>query len=316
MPRAEITPCPTHAALHIRDTTDAHLVFEAVRLNILPLVKRRLPPSARAQLQSGNVFVWEESDSEDGLVRWTEGRRWSQSRMRGDFLFYDEKIGTTTEEKQAKSARRAMKAAESSALLPAPLKRKDRPSKLDGLTKHTYSVMVQTPGAAGARKWHIVAYYLPRELPHLPVVEDYSYLRNIRVPAGVFLSNSHPYPYGESLEWLTRPLETGGSSTPSSTQGSLSPVIAPSELDPPLRDVTVPPFPRFPGGHTILLPPISSAHSSTTLPSLSSLGYLAPRPPPFHKYFPTASRTASCHYNSMSNFADDRRVLDKLRVVI
>jgi hypothetical protein len=62
----------------IRDVADAHKVLEAVRLNILPLIRRRLVAQERAQLRSGNVFVWEEAEDSDegGLVRWTEGRRW------------------------------------------------------------------------------------------------------------------------------------------------------------------------------------------------------------------------------------------------
>jgi Gti1/Pac2 family transcription factor len=63
--------------------------------------------------------------------------------MREPFLFYEEKVQTTAEEKQAKADRRARKAsssdsqAASAALLP--LRRQDRPSKPDGLTKQTYS---------------------------------------------------------------------------------------------------------------------------------------------------------------------------------
>ncbi|KAJ7087434.1 gluconate transport inducer 1/Pac2, partial [Mycena epipterygia] len=176
-------------ALDIRDITDAHRVLEAVRLNILPLVRRRLLPHERTQLRSGNVFVSEESEYEDGLVRWTEGRRWSQSKMRGDWLFYEEKVETTVAEREAKAARRAMRASESSQLVPAPPKRKDRPSKVGGLIKQTYSVTVQLPGTVRARRWHIVAYFLARDSAQLPVVEDYDYLRSIRVPTGVFVNS-------------------------------------------------------------------------------------------------------------------------------
>ncbi|KAJ6565728.1 Gti1/Pac2 family-domain-containing protein [Mycena sp. CBHHK59/15] len=182
--------CP-HLEEDIRDIADAHRVFEAVRLNVLPLIRRRLVAHERAQLKSGNVFVWEESEDSDegGLVRWTEGRRWSQSRMRGDYLFYEEKIETTHEEKQAKAARRASKASDSTKILPAPLKRKDRPSKVDGLTKQTYSVTVHMPGTSQTRKWHIVAYFSACDYTRLPVVDNYDYLRCIRVPDGVFTSN-------------------------------------------------------------------------------------------------------------------------------
>ena len=70
----------------IRNANDAHRIFEAVRLGLLPLVTRRLTPTERDLLRSGQVFVWEEGSSsgggaEDGtpsagLERWTDGRRW------------------------------------------------------------------------------------------------------------------------------------------------------------------------------------------------------------------------------------------------
>lgn len=63
-------------ALDVRDARDAHIVLEAVRLNMLPLIRRRLTASEREQLVSGNVFVWEEAEHDGGLLRWTDGRRW------------------------------------------------------------------------------------------------------------------------------------------------------------------------------------------------------------------------------------------------
>ena len=101
------------------------MLFEAVRLNVLPLITRRLNGNERAQLRSGNIFVWEESESKGGLSRWTDGRRWydiqlyysivfehrfprSQSRMRGDFLWYEEQIEMSQDERDAKAARRCV----------------------------------------------------------------------------------------------------------------------------------------------------------------------------------------------------------------
>ena len=52
--------------LDLRDARDAHVVFEAVRLKILPLVTRRLTAIEREQLTSGNVFVWEEAEHKQG----------------------------------------------------------------------------------------------------------------------------------------------------------------------------------------------------------------------------------------------------------
>jgi hypothetical protein len=69
--------------LHVRDARDAHTVFEAVRLGLLRPVTRRLNEVERSMyITSGAIFVWEESDDDLGLKRWTDGRVWSQSRMR------------------------------------------------------------------------------------------------------------------------------------------------------------------------------------------------------------------------------------------
>lgn len=89
---------------------------------------------------------------------------------------------------------------------PAPIRRQDRPSKPDGLTKQTYSTHVYTRRGEPPRKWHVVAYFSVCSCRHgalgvrvlidlqgddytrLPVVENYEYLRNIRVPEGIFTS--------------------------------------------------------------------------------------------------------------------------------
>lgn len=74
---------PTHNRLHVRDARDAHTVFEAVRRGLLQPVTRRLNEVERSMyITSGAIFVWEESDDDLGLKRWTDGRVWSQSRMR------------------------------------------------------------------------------------------------------------------------------------------------------------------------------------------------------------------------------------------
>jgi Gti1/Pac2 family transcription factor len=74
---------PTHTRLHVRDARDAHTVFEAVRQGLLQPVTRRLNEVERSMyIKSGAIFVWEESDDDLGLKRWTDGRVWSQSRMR------------------------------------------------------------------------------------------------------------------------------------------------------------------------------------------------------------------------------------------
>jgi hypothetical protein len=50
--------------------------MEAVRQEMLPIVRRRLLSNEREALKSGHVYVWEEALEEGGLLRWTDGRRW------------------------------------------------------------------------------------------------------------------------------------------------------------------------------------------------------------------------------------------------
>jgi hypothetical protein len=69
--------CVSHRPwIDIRDARDAHIILEAVRLGVLPLITRRLSSTEREQLCSGHVFVWEEAEFKGGLERWTDGRRW------------------------------------------------------------------------------------------------------------------------------------------------------------------------------------------------------------------------------------------------
>ncbi|KIY44419.1 hypothetical protein FISHEDRAFT_29675, partial [Fistulina hepatica ATCC 64428] len=172
----------------LRDAKDARILLEAVRRGILPLIKRRIIFNENRKLTSGSVFVWEEDEEEGGLLRWTDGRRWSQSRMRGDYLYYEEKVEITPEEKELKAARRAHRTSNPNVALPPPTRRKDRPSKIDGLTKQTYSAIVQLPGTPRIRRWHVVAYFEVRFFLLLPVIDHYHYLRDINVPRGVFQS--------------------------------------------------------------------------------------------------------------------------------
>ena len=73
---------PTHPRLHVRHVYDAQTILEAVRLGRLRIVSRRLNDAERDEfIRSGSVFVWEESEEESGLRRWTDGRSFGQSRM-------------------------------------------------------------------------------------------------------------------------------------------------------------------------------------------------------------------------------------------
>jgi Gti1/Pac2 family transcription factor len=51
---------PTCTRLRVRTPYDAHVIFHAVSLDLLPMVSRRLDTEERRSISSGCVFVWEE----------------------------------------------------------------------------------------------------------------------------------------------------------------------------------------------------------------------------------------------------------------
>ncbi|EKM75094.1 hypothetical protein AGABI1DRAFT_123355 [Agaricus bisporus var. burnettii JB137-S8] len=286
---------------YIRDAHDAHVVLEAVRQNVLPLIKRRLLASEREQLQSGHVYVWEEAQDDGGLLRWTDGRRWSQSRMRGDYLFYEEKIETTQEERDAKAARRACRASDPSVIIPPPVRRKDRPSKPNGLTKQTYSVTVHLPGTSEIRKWHVVAYFSGSDFSRLPVIERYDYLRNIRVPNGVFISNKN---------LCGKPDRPSYASDDSEIYDDPPPTLVYAHH----HGLSV----NFPAMSSLqpAIPPYATSGSRRPLPSINSL---EPAQEARKPVLPTP-RNSSQQKGSPTAYAplssEDRRVLDSFRVVL
>ncbi|KAK7692223.1 hypothetical protein QCA50_003847 [Cerrena zonata] len=150
---------PTCTGIRIRHTEDANRIFHAVALGHLQLYRRRLTVEERRSIHTGCIFVWEERNTSaeatgEGIERWTDGRRWSCSKVKLDFLFYQEKLPDVKDEQIAAFM---------------------RPNQL---VKQTYSVFVQTP--FGRKKWHLVAYYTPDTRDHLHSVDDIPLLRDLR----------------------------------------------------------------------------------------------------------------------------------------
>ncbi|KAL7281510.1 hypothetical protein ACG7TL_004825 [Trametes sanguinea] len=160
---------PTCTGLRIRSMSDAHVIFHAVTLGILPIVSRRLDIEERRYIHSGCVCVWEErsasgeGSSATGIERWTDGRRWGPSRVRDEFLYYQEKLPEFEADEEL------------SALIFG-----------SRLIKQTYSVFVDTP--TGRRKWHLVAYFTGETLERLHTVDDIPELAAIRptIPPGKY----------------------------------------------------------------------------------------------------------------------------------
>lgn len=169
---------PTCTGLRVRTPADAHVIFHAVSLRLLPMVSRRLDAEERRSISPGYVFVWEERgpDAEAtglGIERWTDSIRWGPSRVRDEFLFYHEK-DTAPLERESIS--------ESDTTPPSrPLR-----SHRGCLIKQTYSVFVDT--SRGRRKWHLIAYFTQDSLDYLETIDDRPQLSGLSVPVGKYRS--------------------------------------------------------------------------------------------------------------------------------
>lgn len=185
----------THPRLHVRDSRDAHTVFEAVRLHHLRPVVRRLNEMERAMhVRSGAVFVWIECDDDAGLKRWTDGRVWGQSRMREPYLFYDEKLpyehnGHLGSEANRTPAFRFVDGVSRTGPSSSALSHQERSTNHHkGLVKQAYSAWVTPNPYARPQKWHLTAYFTYADLPHLPTIDNDELLSRIGVPEGVYRS--------------------------------------------------------------------------------------------------------------------------------
>ncbi|KAH9485085.1 cAMP-independent regulatory protein pac2 [Psilocybe cubensis] len=165
---------PTCTNVRIRSTADAHKIFAAVQQGILHMVTRRLDADERIALRSGCVYAWEERGPHSeltglGIERFTEGRRWSPSRVRDEFLFYYEKYSPPAEANQIGNASDRMP-----------------PRDWDPLVKQTYSVWVETE--KGKRKWHLTAYFTQATIDQLGTIDENPLVRDLPVPDGMFKS--------------------------------------------------------------------------------------------------------------------------------
>ncbi|KAG9309226.1 Gti1/Pac2 family-domain-containing protein [Chiua virens] len=163
---------PTCTNVRIRSTRDAHKIFYAVQRRLLPMITRRLDADERLALRSGCVYAWEERGPHTeitglGIERFTEGRRWSPSRVRDEFLFYYEKYTPPADAGHSGASDK-------------------QPRDWDPLVKQTYSVWVDTE--KGRRKWHLTAYFTQATVDQLGTIDDIPGVAELVVPEGTFQS--------------------------------------------------------------------------------------------------------------------------------
>lgn len=194
---------PTARGVKIRSAADAHLLFYAVHLGRLPMIQRRLDATERQEVVSGAVFVWEERSAAStsqtsvddgqsapepgaspnvvsGIERWTDGLKWGPSRVRDDFLFYQEKDPNDKE----------------SLISPPPVLahsshgpyRSQAGKHGAKLIKQTYSVhyypqiLEGKPPTEPARKWHLTAYHSVQTVDRLADVMAIPELHDLSAP--------------------------------------------------------------------------------------------------------------------------------------
>ena len=89
----------------VENAEDAIILIEACRIGILPSVGRRLNQRERElEVRSGAIFVWREGTNAEDVARWTDGRKWSKSRIQSVFLLYNERLPKEPQPERLNSA--------------------------------------------------------------------------------------------------------------------------------------------------------------------------------------------------------------------
>jgi hypothetical protein len=168
---------------HVCTPGDAIILFEACRIGLLHRVQKRLSEKERQSIQSGSVFVWDESES--GIRRWTDGKSWGPSRVSGSFLVYCE-----TEGKRRGAVTqplRAGKTPDSRGSANDPGDGTNGPYgyryKPGGLMKQSFSITTAT-----GQHLHLVSYY-SRSRPAAATLQQPStdpVLRNVYLQKGLY----------------------------------------------------------------------------------------------------------------------------------
>ncbi|KAF8604419.1 hypothetical protein BDV93DRAFT_471933 [Ceratobasidium sp. AG-I] len=173
----------THQSLHIRSAHDAHVIFEAVRQMWLPMVTHRLSLVDCNLLGPGQVFCWEQENGESGIERWTDGRKWSASRARENFLFYIENPSTPPPSSHSATSSQATSDGDRRSRAAWDFRSDEG---ISGFTKQTYSAWVTLDPSLAPRRWNITAYFMGGDYTDLPTIDDDPILSRVVVPSNMY----------------------------------------------------------------------------------------------------------------------------------
>ncbi|TFK49530.1 hypothetical protein OE88DRAFT_1609995, partial [Heliocybe sulcata] len=160
---------PTLTNIRIRSVEDAHVILYATHRGFLNVITSRLDADERQALRPGDVYVWIEGNHQAditglGIMRWTDGRKWSQSRTRDEFLYYEEEDPNGD---YARADRGTLSG--------------KRPQRM---VKQTYSAMVAPTALRGP--YRIYTYYTDNSIRLLGTIDAIPELRDLQVPPGLF----------------------------------------------------------------------------------------------------------------------------------
>ncbi|KAI9137079.1 Gti1/Pac2 family-domain-containing protein, partial [Paraphysoderma sedebokerense] len=114
----------------INTLRDALIVIEGARQGLFPRVKHRPTLLDSVNIKSGSIFVWEQSEVK--IVRWTDGKKWSNSKDIGAFVSYFE--------------------------------RKEGEGDDEGSLDNRLHKKVTSVVTSDNLKFHLVAYYVPKDI--------------------------------------------------------------------------------------------------------------------------------------------------------
>lgn len=158
----------------VKDELEAVRLFEGTRQGLVSRVQKRLSTSEQASITSGNIFVWDSKDSK--ITRWTDGKKWTGSRVFGPFLIYKE-VDAVSKCKDSQLP----KSSSTGNLISKNVRPEKQVEKVGGLRKLTYTIFT----AEGA-KLNLVAYYADNDIPQLPRACDDERVRDLSIPMEMY----------------------------------------------------------------------------------------------------------------------------------
>lgn len=131
--------------LHSYD--EAFLLVHAVRLGLVRPNRERLSLKERDEIKSGNIYIFIENRTL--MVRWTDGRTWSPSKILGSFLLYKEVPKCLTKNATMKNRRSKVERLKCTPL--------EKQLQQDKFLMHKKTISL----SYGRETYHVIAYFQP-----------------------------------------------------------------------------------------------------------------------------------------------------------